>query len=340
MTGRHETWQSSPIADIALIVTVLNEEASLSMFLCGLEKQSCLPAEIIITDGGSVDRTVELLECWDIPSGVKMSVITVKGANISRGRNIAIERASHERVAVTDAGTALDPDWLLELQHGFEGGADVVSGFFVPTGKTFFERTLARVVTPLLDEINPEEFLPSSRSVGFTKSAWSSAGGYPEWLDYCEDLVFDLALRATGARFTFAPKAIVTWSARSDLRGFGKQYFRYARGDGKAGLFARRHAARYLAYALGILLLSQGISEPWLLTPLAFGLLGYQFKFFRRILKDREQFGSRLFVALLLTPALVTFGDLAKMIGYPAGCIWKRRTRALQQSVRKTERAI
>src|SRR5258707_2746833 len=29
-------------------------------------------------------------------------------------------------------------------------------------------------------------------------------GGYPEWLDYCEDLVFDLAPQNAGHRFGFA----------------------------------------------------------------------------------------------------------------------------------------
>ena len=33
------------------------------------------------------------------------------------------------------------------------------------------------------------------------------------------------------------------------MRAFWHQYFRYARGDGKAGLFAKRHAIRYATYA-------------------------------------------------------------------------------------------
>jgi len=319
-------------------MTVLNEEGSLPKFLSGLAKQSCLPAEIIITDGGSADRSVEILEPWGVPQGVRLTVITAAGANISAGRNLAIERTSRERIVVTDAGTVLDREWLRCLKAGFDAEADVVSGFFLPTGSTLFERTLARVVTPLLDEIEPEDFLPSSRSVGFTKQAWSKAGGYPEWLDYCEDLVFDLALKAVGARFTFAPGALVTWSARPDLMRFGKQYYRYARGDGKAGLFARRHTARYLAYFGGACLLIGGLFQPWFFGPLALGFIVYQSKFLRRIWRDRREFGGRVPAALALTPVIVVFGDLSKMLGYPAGLIWRHRRRALtMRSVRKTE---
>jgi glycosyltransferase involved in cell wall biosynthesis len=331
----------APIVDTALIMTVLNEEASLREFLSGLERQSVLPAEIIITDGGSVDRTVEILESWNIPEGVGLRVISVAGSNISCGRNVAIERTTSNRIVVTDAGTGLDPNWLRELQHGLDEGADVVSGFFTPSGQTLFQKTLARAVTPVLREIDHETFLPSSRSVGFTKQAWADAGGYPEWLDYCEDLVFDLAMRANGAHFTFAPKAVVTWSARSNLLSFAKQYYRYARGDGKAGLFARRHAARYLAYAFGCFLALKGASHPWLFSPLAIGFLGYQSKFVRRIWDDRVPFGKSLPAALALTPALVVFGDLSKMVGYPAGLVWRHRTRALaQRSISDTEHLI
>lgn len=318
---------AAQICDTALIMTVLNEEASLPTFLDGLERQRCLPAEIIVTDGGSVDRTVEILESWGVPSGVNLSVITVTGANISKGRNVAIQKTSRDRIAVTDAGTTLDPDWLRLLQVGFDSGADVVSGFFVPTGKTLFEKTLSRAVTPLLDEINPDDFLPSSRSVGFTRRAWAGAGGYPEWLDYCEDLVFDLQLKATGARFAFTPEALVTWSARPDILAFGKQYYRYARGDGKAGLYFARHAARYVAYVLGLILFLEGFSIPWLFVPLILGFLGYQWKFLRRIWKARREFSGCLVVALTMTPMLVMFGDLSKMTGYPAGRIWRHRKR-------------
>lgn len=330
--------RSAHICDTALIMTVLNEEASLPKFLDGLERQSRLPAEIIVTDGGSVDRTVEILESWGTPPGVNLSVITVTGVNIARGRNVAIESTSRDRIVVTDAGTTLDPDWLRLLQVGFDSGADVVSGFFVPTGKTLFEKTLARALTPLLDEINPHDFLPSSRSVGFTRRAWAGVGGYPEWLDYCEDLVFDLELKATGARFAFAPEAVVTWSARPDLLGFGKQYYRYARGDGKAGLYAARHAARYVAYLLGVILFLVGLSIPWLFGPLILGFLGYQWKFLRRIWKARGEFSGRLPVALTMTPVLVMFGDLSKMAGYPAGRIWRHRKRPFAtRPVSKTE---
>src|SRR5258707_13813115 len=98
-------------------------------------------------------------------------------------------------------------------------------------------------------------------------------GGYPEWLDYCEDLVFDLALQNAGHLFGFAPEAKVWFRPRGSLVAFFRQYFRYARGDGKADLFRRRHAIRYAVYAaLALLRYRRG---RWLVLLLALGGLAY-----------------------------------------------------------------
>ncbi len=58
----------------------------------------------------------------------------------------------------------------------------------------------------------------------------------------------DPGVRASGAGFAWAPGATVWFRPRRDLGAFFVQYFRYARGDGKAGLWPWRHLARYLAY--------------------------------------------------------------------------------------------
>src|SRR5262249_42544288 len=110
--------------------------------------------------------------------------------------------------------------------------------------------------------IKPETFLPSSRSVAFRKSAWEGVGGYPEWLDYCEDLIFDLRLKVYCARqpqphsnFVFVPDAIANFRPRGSLGAFFRQYYQYARGDGKADLWLKRHAIRYATYIIAIVIL-------------------------------------------------------------------------------------
>ncbi|MGW4928029.1 glycosyltransferase [Agromyces sp. NPDC004153] len=320
---------SRTFADVSLIVTVLNESRSIDRFLESVGRLTVLPSEFVIIDGGSTDGTVERIEAWLEPPGMDVVVKVVPGANISEGRNIAISIASFPQVVVTDAGTLLRANWVERLTAKLHEGVDVASGFFEPERGHWMQSAIAAVITPTVSEINPAEFLPSSRSLGLSRSAWERAGGYPEWLDYCEDLVLDFSLQRTGSTFAFVPDAIVTWDARPSLRAFAKQYYRYARGDGKALLWPRRHALRYGAYTAGSAMLALSFAAPWLLAVLAFGFTAYVSKFVARVYRRRAWLGRQTLAAFVLLPVIVVVGDVAKMLGYPVGRLWRARMESL-----------
>ena len=221
---------------VSVIVTVLNEAQSLPTLLDSLEQQSTPPDEIVLVDGGSVDGSWELLQQHE--GNLPLRMFQEPGTTIAQGRNSAIAEATGEIIAVTDAGVQLPLRWLEELLRPFESEeTQAVAGFFRAAPTTLFELTLGATTLPALEEINPASFLPSSRSVAFTKAAWEAAGGYPDWLDYGEDLVFDLRLRSLGVRFVWAPLAEARYRPRTSLWAFFRQYYHYARGDGKADLW-------------------------------------------------------------------------------------------------------
>lgn len=312
-------------ARVSLIATVLNEAASVEAWLGTVLCQTRPPNEIVIVDAGSEDGTVDLLHDAAERSDTNLLVVVAPGLNISQGRNRAIAEARGQIIAASDAGTVLDCDWLEHLLLPFrDPEVDVVGGFYRPDGRNDFERVLARVITPRLAEIDPKTFIPSSRSVAFRRRAWERAGGYPEWLRVCEDVVFDLRLREDGARFVMAPDAIVAWFPAPTPRAFFRQWKRYARGDGHALLFGRRHAARYAAYMTGAGLLALGQARAWPKILLAVGGAVYLRKFAWR-LWGRRPFDSTLgmLAATLVMPVIVVTGDIAKMIGYPLGR-WER----------------
>lgn len=313
---------------VSLIATLKDEAESIRGFLDGLFEQSRLPDEIVLVDGGSTDGTVTEIERARATAPIPVHLIEAPGTSISEGRNVAIGKAAHEVIAVTDAGTRPQSDWLDKLVGPFESdpGTGVSSGFFLPGGSGWRQRALAIAITPQREEIDPVDFLPSSRSVAFRREWWSRAGGYPEWLRHCEDLVFDLEMRRAGARFVFVPDAIVVWDARPDLRSFASQYFNYARGDGHANLWPKRHLIRYSAYTVGFFLLTWRIRRRLAWIALLFGWLGYQAKFFRRLLRiPPSPNRSEQLRAFAYLPLVVTTGDAAKMIGYAVGT-WERLT--------------
>src|SRR5215210_5447488 len=98
---------------VSVIMTVYNEAGSIGKLLSTLQNQTQPPAEIVIVDGGSSDETLSIISGWEGPGGqVKIIGLSRPGFNISQGRNAAIAAASHEIIAVTDAGTRLPADWL------------------------------------------------------------------------------------------------------------------------------------------------------------------------------------------------------------------------------------
>lgn len=310
---------------VSVIATVRNEERTIDDLIRSLLAQTQPPDEIVIADGGSTDATVSILERW-VARGVAIRLVACPGANIAAGRNRAIEAATGEIIACTDAGARLDPQWLKNLLVPFADGADVVMGFFVAAPQTTFERALAATTLPDVDEIVPERFIPSSRSVAYTRAAWQQVGGYPEWLDYCEDVVFDLALRRSGLRFAWAPQAVVYYRPRPTLRAYAKQYYLYARGDGKAKLFGRRHLIRYATYTLFPLVTVAGFwyKRGWLAVAVFASL--YLFRPLRRLHRATDGVPPlERALAFSCVPVLRLVGDVAKMIGYPAGVWWRLR---------------
>src|SRR3954447_12257028 len=184
--------QQASVPDrVALVATVLNEGATIDALLASVAAQTRPPDEIRLVDGGSTDDTVQRARAW-AARGLPLTVDVRPGASISAGRNAAIAATTAPLVAVTDAGVRLAPDWLAQLTQPFaDQTVDVVAGFFRAAPQTPFEYALGAPTLPVEADIHPERFLPSSRSVAFRRAAWERVGGYPEWLDYGEDLVFD-----------------------------------------------------------------------------------------------------------------------------------------------------
>lgn len=331
---------------VSLILTVLNEGEALRPLLDSLTTQTRAPDEVVIVDGGSRDNTLAILREYE--ARLPLRILSVPGANIAQGRNAAIHATTGDIIAVTDAGVWCEPSWLEHLTAPFNApisnptplrsGGDslqspsAVAGFFHSDPQTVMEIAMGATVLPETRDVNPKTFLPSSRSVAFGKQVWAAVGGYPEWLDFSEDVVFDMRVREKFGAFVFAPKALVHFRPRGSLRALAKQYYQYARGDGKANLFPKQHAVRYFAYLMAAPLLVYAAltvnSWLWLLGGLAG--LAYIRTPLRRLWPRLKalSLAERVYV-LLLIPIIRIVGDAAKMLGYPVGWRWRMMNKSL-----------
>lgn len=248
----------TPPLAATVIVTVRNERRSIDALLDSLLSGTRPPDEIVVADGGSTDGTLERLR--ERAAGEpRLRVLSTPG-NRSVGRNAAVRAARNEWIACTDAGVEVESSWLERIVRPFAGpeGADVVAGFYRPLATTAFERVAGVVSAPSLAEVNPDRFLPSTRSIAFRRDAWNRAGGFDETLAHNEDTPFALALKETGSRFVFAPDAVVGWRPRGNLRDFYRQHRRFGFGDGESRVQGWFYATIAIKYAAAAALVAAG----------------------------------------------------------------------------------
>ncbi|MEP6759032.1 MAG: glycosyltransferase [Actinomycetota bacterium] len=297
---------------ISLIATVLNAEDHIGEFLASIAAQTRAPDEIVIVDGGSTDGTVAALRAAD-----GITLLEEPGANISRGRNVAIAHTAHEAIAVADADCVYGPGWLAALAGPLEDGADVSMGWTEPILASVLDACVSSLGMPLAPgEVDPTTFMPSARSVAFRREAIDGVGGYPEWLAIGEDMWVNHRWREHPFDLRFAPEAVAGWRPRGSLGAIWTQYMRYARGDGQAGMYAERHATRFAVY--GGLLAALASRRRWPKALAAGGAFAYVRTPVQRA-RARVTLPRDRAIATVATPALLALTDLAKMTGYALG---------------------
>jgi glycosyltransferase involved in cell wall biosynthesis len=302
---------------VSLVTTVKDEADHVRPFLDSVSRQTRKPDEFVVVDGGSTDGTLEALRAAE-----GLTLIEEPGANIARGRNIAIAAAAHDIIAMTDSDCILEPDWLERLLRHIEAGADVAMGAYRGLAGDFLETCMACANLPDLDRLDGAAFMPSARSVGFRREAIERAGGYPEWLDIGEDMWVNHRWRELGLDMRLARDAVVWWrSGRPTLTNWHR-YFGYARGDAIAGMYPERHAIRFAVYGGALFAWGSASLLAKFLTMV--GGLVYAAKPLRRAMARLQHPGDRA-KAVLVVPVILAFLDSAKMAGYLSGLLARSR---------------
>ena len=230
---------------VSVVITVFNEQDSLQLLLDALSRQTLKPFEIIIVDGGSTDDT------WAILQKNKTIRSYKKPGNRSVGRNFGVSRSISPIIAFTDAGCIPDPTWLAEIVKPFSSqSTQVVSGYYRGLPQNTFQACLVLYVLVPPDKAVKTEFFPSTRSMALRKSVWLKHK-FDESLWHNEDYAYAHTLKKSGFNFIFAPKAMVSWIPRKNLKQAAWMFTRFAIGDIQAGILrpqVKILAIRYLAF--------------------------------------------------------------------------------------------
>jgi glycosyltransferase involved in cell wall biosynthesis len=240
---------------VSVCVTVFNEEQTVESLLVSLFHQTKRLSEIVVCDGGSTDRTVEILEKLknlyrfrlEGRNDTRIRLFVSKGS-VAHGRNVAIKKAKGEIIACIDAGCVAKRNWLEKLVEGFDSkgpstslrtSTSIVSGFYVMKWKTAFQKIMALYRGTPPERYDKNSFMPSCRSVAFRKSVWSDVGGFNEKLSLSgEDTQFFYRALKQGKTVVRMNEALVEWKEPEQFgfKDFKKFYF-YAKGDAQTGIW-------------------------------------------------------------------------------------------------------
>ncbi len=309
---------------ISLVIPMKNESDSLRQLIESIERQTFQPDEIVLVDGGSTDGTVKLAEQF-AAKNPKIILIKVTEASPGKGRNIGIESAQNEWIALTDAGIELENDWLEKLVEAAENSpeADLVYGNYSPNISSSFVKCAAIAYVPPKRENNIRgKFIASSM---LKKNVWKKVGGFPDFRA-AEDLMFMEAAEKQGYKSAFAPQANVHWQLQPNLKTTFQKFALYSKHNVWVGRAWDWHYGVAKQYLLVLLFLVLVIIHSWFWL---FGILAWLVaRTAKRILLHRFEFEIKtLFNPLIFcgVSILLLTIDAATFIGWAQAILNKNK---------------
>ena len=243
---------------VSIIIPVKNFERTIEKtfeYLLNLDYPRDL-WEIIIADGGSTDKTVEIIKNWQKDYPFIKLVEVPNSPSPGYARNRALEVVQGEYVFFTDADCAPCKDWIREILKKFQSDSKIAAvGGEVFTLKVdpdnlveaWCQHFRFNMVSPRYGFIkegyfpdfpkNPQPadiaghraYFFGTCNVAYRASAIKELGAKFWDKPTGEDMDFSFQHRKSGWKFYFAPKARVDHMHRADLKSLRKVWVTYGR---------------------------------------------------------------------------------------------------------------
>jgi glycosyltransferase involved in cell wall biosynthesis len=128
---------------ISVIIPCYNEEEKIGDCLNAFLKQTILPNEIIVVDGGSKDKTLDIVKEFQKKNKV-IKILTEHGKRSpANARNIGWRNAKGDIIIFKDADTIPDKNYIKTVKKNFYGNAmEFPAKSFLKKGTSFLEKLL------------------------------------------------------------------------------------------------------------------------------------------------------------------------------------------------------
>lgn len=188
----------------SIIIPTLNEERYLPRLLESLSKQLFRDFEVIIVDGGSSDKTVDIALMY-------ADKVIVERCNQSKARNVGASISNGKYLVFLDADAAIDPFFLEKARDIFaqyeHANVKCIVGRPEPITQTKIGRA-AFAFGWLLCKLKAT--FPGYMGILVERNVFKKAGGFNPKLAYGEDL--DFLIRVSNITKIAYPKDLVVYS--------------------------------------------------------------------------------------------------------------------------------
>lgn len=179
---------------VSIIIPTLNEEMYIEETLLSIKNQTYKDIEIIVSDGCSEDRTVDIARKY-------ADDVIVKKTNIATARNIGVKHAKGEIFIFLDADSCLEPAWVQRTLRFFDNSDnDLVFGPVKPKQGNLKAKFICKFGWDLIPRFFTWIGLPqfSGVSIAIRKSAFERIGGFKESMNATEDIDMGFRIRRCG----------------------------------------------------------------------------------------------------------------------------------------------
>jgi succinoglycan biosynthesis protein ExoA len=262
---------------VTIGVPCLDEEGFIESCVRGALAQDYPPdrLEVIVADGGSRDRTREILARL-AAEDPRVRLVDNHRRHQAAGMNEILRHARGDVLVRMDAHAEYALDYVRRSVEVLERtGADNAGGAARAKAKGFFQRALcAALASPLgvggssYRDPRKEGFVDTVFNGCFRRQVFERVGLYDEGAITNEDAELNQRIVRSGGRVYLSRDIVTHYYPRDSLRALAVQYFKYGRGRARTLLkhgefLSVRPAIPFLTVLLGVLVLFTSGAHPY-----------------------------------------------------------------------------
>ena len=214
---------------VSIVMPAYNAEETIGLALGSIVGQEAgVPAEVIVVDDGSNDRTAAIAEAFP---GVRVIRQANGGPAVARNRGAA--QAAGDVVVFIDSDCEASQGWLTAMLAPFaDPSVTAVKGAYRTRQTALTARFVQLEYEDKYDRMAKREYIDfvDTYSAAFRREAFAASGGYSAAFDLpsAEDVDLSYRMASAGARMVFRPDAIVYHRHPDRLGAYLRKKARFA----------------------------------------------------------------------------------------------------------------